>query len=252
MPTFTNNVVIVTAAGSPVGRAVALRLAAEGARLALVDTDAPGGHETLSLVAAATDALFIAADVSDEAGVASVRERVLDAYNTAHGLIHVVDIGAPRPLHELSEADWDATLRRCLTSVYLGYRTFIPLMLQAGGGSLVTVAPLRALAGRLDYAAAAAAVGAIVTLTKATAVDFAAQGIRVNVVCPSEAEPPAPVASPSLAAGEAPAQAFLARHPMQRLARPEEVAEAAVWLTSAAAAFITGVALPIDGGLTAW
>jgi NAD(P)-dependent dehydrogenase (short-subunit alcohol dehydrogenase family) len=160
--------------------------------------------------------------------------------NNAGGLRH------PKRLHELAIEDWDDELARNLTSVFLGMRAIIPLMLAAGGGTIVNMSSISGAVGQDDAAAYQAAKAGIRLLSRHAAVSYAAEGIRVNTICPgaiaTEAvalEPPERLAP------------FLARTPLGRQGLPRDVAAAAVYLASDEAAFVTGAELFVDGGYTA-
>jgi NAD(P)-dependent dehydrogenase (short-subunit alcohol dehydrogenase family) len=160
--------------------------------------------------------------------------------NNAGGLRH------PKRLHELAIEDWDDELARNLTSVFLGMRAIIPLMLAAGGGTIVNMSSISGAVGQDDAAAYQAAKAGIRLLSRHAAVSYAAEGIRVNTICPgaiaTEAvalEPPERLAP------------FLQRTPLGRQGLPRDVAAAAVYLASDEAAFVTGAELFVDGGYTA-
>lgn len=247
---FAGRVAAVTGAASGLGRATALGLAREGARLLLFDRDAAGleavAAECPGAVVVVGDAAS-AADVARAAAVAEERLGPVELLATAAGIL-----GPTRPAIEAEEADWDRVFAVNVKGTWLAARAFIPQMRKAGGGAMVAFSSTAGLAGSSALPAYSASKGAVVLLTRSLALSHAAEGIRVNCVCPGSIETPMLEAT-FAAAGDAAARAarealFRARHPLGRFGRPEEVSETVLFLLSDAAGFITGVALPVDGG----
>jgi NAD(P)-dependent dehydrogenase (short-subunit alcohol dehydrogenase family) len=251
VPPLAGKVALVTGGGSGIGRASALALAAAGARVAVAGRRKDAGEETVELVrGSGGEAEYVQADVTVEDDVARLVETVaqrfggLDvAFNNAGGEFR------PGPLVQQALDDWRRTLDNNLTSTFLCMRHELRVMVQRGGGSIVNNASTLGVRGMPGAAAYVAAKHGIVGLTRSAAVEYAQAGIRVNAVVPGSVATPmfdrGPGASPEAA------RMMTDRHPMGRIAQPEEVAAAVVFLASDAASFVTGSELAVDGGWTA-
>ena len=237
---FEGKQALVTGAGSGIGAAVARSLHAEGAEVVLADVNAEGA-EVLALDLG-TRARAIALDVRDEDAVAPAMQG-LDV------LVNVAGIGSTTDAPGTSRETWEAVFAVNTTGTFLCCKHAIPGMKERGGGSIVNLGSVAGLVGLPNRAAYCASKGAVIALTRALAVDHVRDGIRVNAVCPGTVDTPW-VQRLVEEAGED-IDALRARQPMGRLGTPEEIAEAVLYLASDAAAFVTGTALVIDGGLTA-
>lgn len=231
---------LVTGAGSGIGAAVVHALVAAGARVAAVDL-----HEIAGPPPGVTTHV---ADVGDEEAVARV---VVEVAATAplELLFNVAGIGATTAVPDTPVEVWDRVFAVNARGTFLLCKYAIPAMRAAGGGSIVNVASVAALVGLRNRAAYCASKGAVVALTRALAVDHVGDGIRVNAICPGTVDSPW-VRRLVEEAGES-LDELRARQPMGRLGTPAEVAAAALYLASDAAAFATGTVLTLDGGLTA-
>ena len=237
---------VITGAASGIGRASALRFAAEGARLILADSQEPDA-ETLKT------GCFVRTDVSRRPD----NERMIDECVERYGRIDILYCNAgvtlPKLLPDSADAEIDRLLDVNVKGPLYAARHAIPIMLgQPGRGVILFTASKTGLVAQSDSPVYCASKGAIVILAKALALDYAARGIRVNALCPGIIDTPMlrrfADAMPDPAAAWT---AYGAAQPMGRLGTPEECAAAALWLVSSDASFVTGVALPVDGGFTA-
>lgn len=233
----------VSAAARGIGRATALAFAREGARVTATDID----EAALGDLAGAPGIVTAALDVTDDAAVAAAaaaHQPVDILFNCAGWVAHgsVLDTG---------KADWDASFALNARAMFVVIRAFLPAMLDRGGGSIINISSVvSSEMGVVDRCAYGASKAAVIGLTKSVAADYVGHGIRCNAICPGTVD------TPSLAdridAFPDPEQArkdFVARQPMGRLGRAEEVAAMALYLASDAASFVTGQALVIDGGM---
>jgi NAD(P)-dependent dehydrogenase (short-subunit alcohol dehydrogenase family) len=242
---------IVTGAGSGIGRAVAAMFAASGAAVACLDLDAASAEATAQAIAAAGGrALAVRCDVSVEAdGQAAV-----DAAHSALGPIHVLVNAAATDdpsgtVLELEPAAWDRVFAVNVAGAYLMSRAVLPRMIEAGGGSIIHIASQLGRVGAPGRPAYCASKGALIQLAKAMAVDHAGQNIRVNALSPGAVETRRMV----LRYGDMAQARRIAgpKHLLMRLGRPDEIAQAALFLASDAASFMTGADMLVDGGYTA-
>ena len=245
---------MITGASTGIGRASALRFAQEGAHLVLADIQQADGESLVHAIAeTGGTACFVRADVGRRAD----SERMIDACVERYGRLDILFCNAGITLPKLLPQSADDEIDRVLDvnvkgSLYAARRA-IPIMLQqAEGGVILFTASKTGLVAQTDSPVYCASKGAVVLLAKALSLDYATRGIRVNALCPGIIDTPMlrrfadAMPDPAAAWTE-----YRTAQPMRRLGTPEECAAAALWLVSPEAGFVTGVALPVDGGFTA-
>lgn len=244
--------IVVTGAGSGIGRATAEKCAAEGARLICIDLNEDAAKETAALIhAAGGEAVALAGDLRDEANCAALFKRGAATFGGLDVLFNNAGICLPGDLGpvETSLADWNATIAANLTSVFLCCKIALPYLFQAGRGVIINNASIVALVGSaFPQIAYTAAKGGVLAMTREIAIMYARQKIRCVAICPG------PTATPLVKAFLADDEAWKLRRrylPMGRLAEPVEIANVVAFLASDEASFINGAAYTIDGGLTA-
>ena len=243
-------VAIVTGAASGIGRAVALAYAREGARVVVSDIDEEGGQETVRLVGAArsgAESTFVRADASKPEDLEALAARTVERFGALHIACNNAGIGGElNPAGEMSVKGWRAVIELNLSGVFYAMRYQIPAMLESGGGVIVNMASILGQVGAALSSGYVAAKHGVVGLTQAAALEYAAQGIRINAVGPGYIDTPLleDLADDARAA-------LVGLHPIGRLGRAEEVAELVVWLSSERASFVTGAYYPVDGGYLA-
>jgi NAD(P)-dependent dehydrogenase (short-subunit alcohol dehydrogenase family) len=237
MRRFDGRIALVTGAAGGIGRAICTRLRAEGATTIGCDRDAADG---------AADAVL---DVTQEAAWAALAADVATRHGRLDVLVNCAGVLSTGTLEETTGEAWHAMLAVNLTGAFLGCRALVPLLRQGRGANVVNVASIVGLRGNAAMVGYSASKGGVVAMTCAMALDNAALGLRVNAVCPGSIETPMVQAFLAASADPVAARAVSAgKQPMGRLGTPEEVAAAVAFLASDDAAFITGVALPVDGG----
>lgn len=246
---YEGRVVLITGAASGFGALAARRFAAEGASLALSDLEAPPGPP---------GALSQAVDVADEAAVAGHLAAALDRFGRLDVAINNAGVGqALAPITATEAGEFDRIMAVNARGVFLGMKHQLPPMIEAGRGAILNVASAAGLVGAGHMAAYAASKHAVVGLTRAAADEVARHGVRVNALCPSFAATPLfeEMAEALVARHGGPREAaharIAARVPMRRVARPEEIVQAMLWICHDDNAFMTGQAVALDGGLTA-
>ena len=249
---FAHKVILVTGATSGMGRAVADRLAAEGATVVLAARGREAGEAAATeLRAAGADAHFIATDVTVEAAVAELIRNILDRYGRLDGAFNNVGAAtAIGPLTEVEPDAWRADMALNLDSVFFSLKHQLPVLRAAGGGAIVNNASSSGVTGVAGLASYSAAKHGVVGLTRSAALEAAPSGVRINALVTGGVDTPLLRRNMGSTPDEA-LRAAQALHPIGRVGEPEEIAAFAAFLLSDEAPFITGAALAIDGGLTA-
>jgi NAD(P)-dependent dehydrogenase (short-subunit alcohol dehydrogenase family) len=247
---LAGKVAVVTGGGSGIGRAIAVRFAAAGANVAVIDRNLPAAQAVCAELESSygVRSLATVADVSRSAEVEAAFGHVVAALGAVDVLVNNAAIaGGDDPL-ATDDAQWDAVLAVTLTSVFVCSKAALPHMLERQSGAIVTIASVNGLMG-LGEEAYSAAKAAAINFTQNLAVRYGAEGIRANVICPGTVR--TPIWRERLERDPAIFDKLAAWYPLGRVAEPEEIAAAALFLASDEASFITGAVLPVDGGLTA-
>ena len=249
---LADKVIIVTGGGSGIGRSAALLMARRGARVMIADIDVQAAeHTAVDIRAQGGESSFVRTDVSQESDVRAMVARTVDTFgglDCAFNNAGVLEDGSP-DVTGYSLDLWNRVISINLTGVWLCMKHQIPEMLKRGGGAIVNNASVASLVGLPGATALVASKHGVVGLTKNAALEYADRGIRINAVCPSFIK--TPILEPYFAAHPEEEQAMIDKEPIGRMGAPEEVAEAALWLLSDAASFVTGHSLVVDGGYTA-
>ena len=243
-------IAIVTGAGSGIGRACALALAREGARVALI------GRRKDRLEAVAreigTNALVVAADVSKKPDIDRMVEQTVSSFGGLNVLVNNAGVLHAGTVEQVTEQQWDETFNVNVRGVWLLSRAVLPHLRKAGGGSIINIASVLGINGVRNRACYAPSKGAVVLLTKCMAIDQGHENIRVNAICPAFVETDLTAAVLRTAPDpEAMRRERISAHPIGRLGQPDDIAGMAVYLASDESSWVTGAVFPVDGGYLA-
>ncbi len=247
-----NKIALVTGGGSGLGRATVQALAREGAKVLVADLNLESAHETVTMVAeTGGEASAFAMDVTVAAQVEAMVQTTVERYGRLDCAFN--NAGIPGKVGtsviDYEEEDWDRVIAVDLKGVWLGMKYELKQMLKQGRGVVVNTASIAGLVGLVGSSPYVASKHGVVGLTKTAALEFAQQNIRVNAVCPGVFR--TPLVEKVIAELPEREELYLSAQPIGRMGRPEELAEAVVWLCSDAASFVTGHAFPVDGGYVA-
>ena len=255
MEEFEGKVAIVTGGSGGIGRAAALAFAKKGAKVAIADTLVEPGEETARMIKnEGGEAIFIKTDISKPAEVKSFIENAAKTYGRLDYALNNAGIdGVQAPTVEYPEEMWDRVLSINLTGIWLCMKYEIPHMLKQGKGAIVNTASVGGLMALSNISAYIASKFGVIGITKAAALEYATQGIRVNALCPGWTDTPMTVREAQEAGVELEEFKQMAANfvPIKRMGNPEEMAGPVIWLCSDAASYVTGHAMIVDGAMTA-
>ncbi len=253
-----DKVALVTGAASGIGETTAVLFGQEGAKVMCADLDADGAERTARRIAdGGGDAASLQADVRQASDVERMVKQTVERYGRIDVLFNNAGIEFALPVTQVPEEEWDRLIDTNLKGVFLGCKYAIPEMVKQGGGSIVNTASIAGMQGHAWMSTYSASKGGVVLMTKSLAVEWAAQNVRVNAVCPGVIRTPMTdkaieQAQPLFGGTTEEIWARLAAgHPLGRVGEADEVARAVLFLASDEASFTTGVALSVDGGMAA-
>lgn len=250
MNMFVGKVALVTGGSSGIGRATALAFAKEGAKVVVASRHSIEGEETVRLIKQKdSEALFIKTDVTKAAQVEALVNKTVETFGHLDIAFNNAGVeGKISPIIDQTEESWDAVIDTNLKGVWLSMKYEIPQMLKQVSGRIVNVSSTAGLVGFAGVSPYVASKHGVLGLTKSVALEYAYSNIRINAVSPSATE--TDLLNRFTGGSDEVKAKFAAMHPLERFGKPEEIAEAAIWLCSDKTAFITGQSLTIDGGYT--
>jgi NAD(P)-dependent dehydrogenase (short-subunit alcohol dehydrogenase family) len=249
MQNFKDKICLVTGAGSGIGRAAALSFARAGAKLIVSDLVENGISDEIRALGGA--AFFVPCDISNRLAVENLLQKTVETYGRLDCAVNSAGIAGTIsvPTHEYPEAEWQKIIEVNLNGTWFCVKNEIAQMLKNGGGAIVNVASAAGLVGQPENVPYAASKFGVVGITRTAAIEYATRNIRINAVCPTAIETPMIMyGRRKLAENPEALEAAKNHQRMKRMGRPEEVADVILWLCSEQSSFITGHAMPVDGG----
>jgi len=245
-----DKVAVITGAGGAIGSVTAKRFADEGAKVVVTDVNAEGGEKTVrNIKDKGGESIFVEADITRVSECEKIVRSCIDTFGRLDILFNNAGIELTKFMHEYVEDDYDLVVDVNLKGSFFCTRYALPEMMKQGGGSIINMGSIGGLSGVLKSAAYAAAKGGLINLTRYVALEYAPYNIRCNCICPGAVD--TEMMRRFMRDAPEQAQKAINNHPLGRMAKPEEIASAAVFLASDEASFITGVSLPVDGGYLA-
>jgi len=248
---FSGKVAVVTGGASGIGRATADAFALAGASVVVADVDATALDETMRAIKdSGGEGVGVATDVAKADDVARMVATATETYGGLDAAFNNAGVeAAPRAVADVTEEEWDRVQSINTKGVWLSMKYEIPAMVARGGGAIVNASSILGLFGAANGSLYSSTKHAVAGLTRSAALDYAQAGIRVNATSPGMIE--TPLMARTAVNMEVPPEAFHGMHPLGRMGKSPEVADAVLWLCSDAASFVTGVVLPVDGGYSA-
>jgi NAD(P)-dependent dehydrogenase (short-subunit alcohol dehydrogenase family) len=242
---LTGKVAFVTGFGSGLGQAIAVLFAKEGAAIIGTSTTASKGRDTAAMIEKVNgEAFFRAGDVSDSVQMKSIMKEGVKRFGGLDIVVNSAGVRTNGSITEITEEQWDRTIDVNLKGVFVVSRLAIPELIKRGGGVILNIGARSGMAGQAGRAAYCASKGGMITLTEAMAMDYAAQKIRVNCICPGPTRTPmVDTSTPERLAH------YQRRVPIGRIGEPEDIARAALYLASDEGSMVTAAILPVDGGM---
>lgn len=248
---FEGKIALVTGAAAGIGRATALAFAREGAKVVVSDVDDAGGEQTLAAIQQmGGEGIYVHADVSSLEEVDALFETLKKTYGSLDYACNNAGIeGAQAKTGDCTLENWRRTIGINLDGVFYCMRRELELMAPAQSGSIINMSSIAGKQGFPNLSAYVASKHAVIGLTKSAALEYAPLGVRINAICPGVID--TPMVQRTTQQSEEATRQYVGMQPVGRMGNPEEIADAVIWLSSEKASFVTGVAIPIDGGFLA-